>query len=91
VHAAVYLQRSLPPTTRWGSCIILGKARLITITDQEIIDAARALSRPSGQQLLLVLSHVLDKGLVRDNQIQELGTFDGAVVPDENFYLYLIE
>jgi len=69
---------------RRGSSIIWDQTRLTTITDQEIIDAARALSRPSGQHILLVLSHGLDEGLVRDNQIQELGTFDGAVVPDEN-------
>ena len=50
-------------------------------------DAARALSRPSGQPLLLVLGHQLDEGMVGDNQMSELGTFDGAVVPDENFHL----
>ena len=61
------------------------------MSDQEIIDAARALSRPSGQHLLLVLSHGLDEALVRDNQIQELGNFDGAVVPDESFHLYLLD
>lgn len=51
----------------------------------------RALSRPSGQHLLLVLSHRLDEGLVRDNQMRELGISDGAVVPDENFHLYLLD
>jgi len=80
-----------PQSKRWSSYIIWDQTRLTAITDQEIIDAARALSRPSGQHLLLVLSQVLDEGLVRDNQMSELGTFDGAVVPDENFYLYLLE
>jgi hypothetical protein len=59
--------------------------------DQEIIDAARALSRPSGQQLLLVLSHRLDEGTVRDNHIKALGNFAGAVVTNEKFRLYLLD
>ena len=80
-----------PQSKRWGSYIIWDKTRLTRITDQEIIDAARALSRPSGQHILLALSHALDEGMVRDNTIQELGTFDGAVAPDENFHLYLLE
>jgi len=80
-----------PEAKRRGSYIIWDKTRLATITDQEIIDAARALSRPSGQHLLLVLGHELDEGMVRDNQMSELGTFDGAVVPDENFLLYLLD
>ena len=80
-----------PQAKRWGSYIIWDKARLTRITDQEIIDAARALSRPSGQHLLLVLSHGLDEAMVRDNRIQELETFDGAVAPEENFHLYLLE
>jgi len=29
--------------------------------------------------------------MVRENQIKEFGTFDGAVVPDDNFHLYLLE
>jgi hypothetical protein len=80
-----------PQSKRWGSYIIWDKTRLTRITDQEIIDAARALSRPSGQHIQLVLSHELDEGMVRDNQMSELGTYDGAVVPDENFHLYLLE
>lgn len=80
-----------PQSKRWGSYIIWDKTRLTRITDQEIIDAARTLSRPSSQQLLLVLSHRLDDVLVRDNQIQELATFDGAVAPEENFHLYLLD
>jgi hypothetical protein len=80
-----------PQSNRWGSYIIWDKTRLNRITDQEIIDAARTLSRPSSQQLLLVLSHKLDDVLVRDNQIQELETFDGAVAPEENFHLYLLD
>ena len=80
-----------PQAKRWGSYIIWDKARLTRITDQEIIDAARALSRPSGQHLLLVLSHGLDEAMVRNNQIQELETFDGAVAPEENFHLYLLD
>jgi hypothetical protein len=80
-----------PEAKRWGSYIIWDKTRLTRITDQEIIDAARALSRPSGQHLLLVLSHELGEGLVRGNQMKELGNFDGAVVPDENFHLYLLD
>jgi hypothetical protein len=59
--------------------------------DQAIIDAARALFRPSGRLLLLVLSHELDEGMVRDNQMRELAAFDGAVVPAENFHLYLLD
>ena len=70
-----------PQSKRWGSSIIWDKTRLTTITDQEIIDAARTLSPPSSQQLLLVLSHRLNAGMVRDNQIQVLATFDGAVAP----------
>jgi hypothetical protein len=80
-----------PQSKRWGSYIIWDKIRLTRITDQEIIDAARTLSRPSSQHLLLVLSHRLDDVLVRDNQIQELGSFDGAVAPEENFHLYLLD
>ena len=80
-----------PQAKRWGSYIIWDKTRLTRITDQEIIDAARTLSRPSSQQLLLVLSQRLDDVLVRDNQIQELATFDGAVAPEENFHLYLLD
>ena len=80
-----------PQAKRWGSYTIWDQARLTTITDQEIIDAARALPRPSGQHILLVLSQGLDEGMVRDNQIQELGSFVGAVAPDENFHLYLLQ
>lgn len=56
-----------------------------------LMPLTRALSRPSGQHLLLVLSHRLDEGLIRDNQMRELGIFDGAVVPEENFHLYLLD
>jgi hypothetical protein len=29
--------------------------------------------------------------MVRDNQMRELAAFDGAVVPAENFHLYLLD
>jgi hypothetical protein len=56
-----------------------------------LMPLTRALSRPSGQHILLVLSHGLDEGLVRDNQMKKVGAFDGAVVPDENFHRYLLD
>ena len=80
-----------PQAKRWGSYIIWDRRRRTKITDQEIIDAARALSRPSGQQLVLVLSHRLPTGIIRDNQIEELGNFAGDVVTDETFRLYLLD
>ena len=80
-----------PQAKRWGSYTIWDQTRLTKITDQEIIDAARTLFHPSGQHILLVLSRGLDEGMVRDNQIQELGSFVGAVAPEENFHLYLLD
>jgi len=80
-----------PQAKRWGPYTIWDKTRLTKITDQEIIDAARTLPRPSGQHILLVLNRGLDEGMIRDNQIQELGSFVGAVAPEENFHLYLLD
>jgi hypothetical protein len=80
-----------PQAKRWRSYMFWDQRRQTRIMDQEIIDAARALSRPSGQPLVLVLSHRLPKGIIRDNQIEELGNFAGAVVTDETFRLYLLD
>ena len=89
--ASAQKQFYYPQSKRWRSYIVWDQRRQTRIMDQEIIDAARALSRPSGQQLLLVLSHRLDEGTVRDNHIKALGNFAGAVVTNEKFRLYLLD
>ncbi|MBL9209804.1 MAG: hypothetical protein JNL92_05010 [Opitutaceae bacterium] len=80
-----------PQSQRWGSYIIWNQTRLAPITDQELIDAARALPRRPGQPVLLVLNRSFDEDLIRGNRLRLLGAFTGAVVGDENYHLYQVD
>jgi len=75
MHPALWQLLLMPLTRAFGTPIAMQVLHLLI----------------AGQNLLLVLSHELDEGLVRGNQIKELGNSDGAVVPDENFHLYLFD
>ena len=90
---ATSVQREIyyPQSGKWGSYIIWNQARLHEPTEQDMIDAARALPRQPGQKLLLILNRELDDAIARRNRVTPLGKFTGAVVPDENFALYQLE
>jgi len=80
-----------PQSQRWGSYIIWNQARLAPITDQGLIESARALPRRPDQAVLLVLNRKLGEDLVRGNRLRPLGAFTGTVVRDENYHLYQLD
>lgn len=81
-------QMYYPQSRRWGSYIIWNQDRLRMVSDDELINEARALPHRSGQHRLLVLNRSLEIRTVEEYGLVKLGTFSGAIVPDENFHLY---
>lgn len=89
--SSVQRQIYYPQSQRWGSYIIWNQKRLTPVSDQELIDSARALPRGPAQPVLLVLNRRLERDLILANRLTELGAFADAVVPDENYHLYQLE
>lgn len=77
-----------PQSGRWGSYTIWDQRRLAELTAAEIVAAARALPRPPDKRVILILNHRLAEGLASSLGLAKRAEFTGAIVEDENFFLY---
>jgi len=89
-------QAYYPQGDRFGSYFRFDKQRRIAITEQEVVDKARQLeahelTEGKSQGVLIILTKPLRDDLVQASKLQKIGEFTGAIVPDENFYIYLFE
>ena len=85
-----------PQGDRFGSFVRYDKQGTMKITDQEVVDKARQLEAQQltdgkSQGVLIILNKPLGDDLVQASKLQKIGEFTGAIVPDENFYLYSLE
>jgi hypothetical protein len=80
-----------PQAGRWGSYIVWDVRRLARPTVEEIFASARALPRREGQRVILVLNYHLGDTLVAGCRLKALASFRGAIVEDENFWLYEVD
>ena len=77
-----------PQAGRAGSYIIWDQRRLAEPTAAEVIEAARALPRRAGQRVILILNYRLGEAIVSTHWLRKVAEFTGAIVEDENFFLY---
>ena len=85
-----------PQGDRFGSFVRYDKQGTMKITDQEVVDKARQLEAQQltdgkSQGVLIILNKPLGDDLVQASKLKKIGEFTGAIVPDENFYLYSLE
>jgi hypothetical protein len=85
-----------PQGDRFGSYVIWDKKRTLKLTEKDVVDKARRLKtlQPDGKSegvLLIVNYEPLDNDLVQAEKLQEIGQFTGAILRDEDFYLYSLE
>jgi hypothetical protein len=79
-HPCYYLQRE-----EWGSYIIWDKKRP-EITPRDTIERANKFVDKNGSSLMITI-----QPLSNISNIELINSFSGAIVPDENYYLYLVE
>lgn len=79
-----------PQSRRWGSYVIWNRDRTTKPSDAELVQAARALPRPEGQRVILVLDRPLEREGGAPAGVALLAAFTGAIT-DENFHLYQID
>jgi hypothetical protein len=79
-----------PQSRRWGSYVVWNRARTATVTEVELVAAARELPRKEGQRVVLVLDRPLDTGDGLPAGVTFLAAFTGAIT-DENFHLYQVD
>ena len=89
-------QAYYPQGDRFGSYFRFDKQRRKTIREQECVDKARQLEAQQltdgkSQGVLIILNKPLGDDLVQASKLQKIGEFTGAIVPDENFYIYSFE
>jgi hypothetical protein len=86
---AGYLRRSLyyPQGRRWGSYTKWDYQRIEILTDAEFL--ARAESEANKQPMVTILDHPLEKTLINQHGLAPLGDFQGALVGDENYFIYM--
>lgn len=73
---------------RTGSFVVWDKARLVRVPDEEAIKKAVELADQHRENVLLVLNRELDQAA--PGSLCMLASFTGAIVKDEDFYLYLV-
>jgi hypothetical protein len=88
-------QAYYPQADRFGSYVRWDKQRL-EITEQEVVDKARQLEAHEltdgkSQGLLIILNEPLSDDLVQASKLQKIAEFTGAIVKDENFYIYSLK
>jgi hypothetical protein len=89
-------QAYYPQADRFGSYVRWDKQRRPEITEQEVVDKARQLEAhelidSKNQGLLIILNEPLRDDLVQANKLQKIGEFTGAIIKNENFYIYSLE
>jgi hypothetical protein len=89
-------QAYYPQADRFGSYVRWDKQRRLEITEQEVVDKARQLEAheltdDKDQGPLIILNEPLRDDLVQASKLQKLGEFTGAIVKDENFYIYSLK
>ena len=97
-HPALWQLLLMPLTRAFGAAIAMQVLNLLVATATVYL-LVRWSPFTRLQKVLLSFGYipflfVFDAGtagLLTDNQMKELGAFDGAVVTDENFHLYLLD
>lgn len=76
-----------PASRRMGSFLVLNQERKTELELGELVAQAKGLSRQSHRDTLLLLNQELPQG---EFPVIPLEKFTRSLVPDENFYLYLV-
>lgn len=76
---------------REGSFIRWDIKRVTEADESDVLSQARALADRTGGKVLMILNHPLSFDLAAQRTIRPLASFTGAIMADENFYLYLYE
>jgi hypothetical protein len=85
-----------PQGDRFGSYVRLDKQRNLGITEKEVVDKARQLKAREltdgkTEGVLIIFNKPLGNDLVQASKLQKIEEFTGAIVRDENFYIYSFE
>jgi hypothetical protein len=85
-----------PQGNRFGSYGRWDKQGLVDITEKEVVDEARQLKARrltdgKSEGVLIIFNKPLGNDLVQAGKLQKIGEFTGAIVKDENFYIYSFE
>jgi hypothetical protein len=89
-------QAYYPQGNRFGSYVRWNKERDVELTQKEVVDEAhqlraRELADGKSKDVLIIFNKALGNDLVRASKLQKIGEFAGAIVWDENFYIYSLE
>jgi hypothetical protein len=87
---AGYLERPIyyPRGRRFGTFIIWNQARNRKPNVREILTDAMELASRNGRDVLIILNRPLNIAPAERRNVRDLAQFTGAIVDDEEFYLY---
>ena len=79
-----------PRGSRLGSFVRWDKARTHSVSNRDVIEAAKALSDEKSQEVLIISNSSLSANQIAAYNLSFLVKFTGSVVGDEGFHLYLM-
>lgn len=90
---SAYLDRPIyvPRFERWVTYTPWIEAAHRETGMNEIMAAAERLSRETGREYLIALDYPLNEGSLRTRRLRRVAVFGGAIVGDENFFLYQLD
>jgi len=85
-----------PQGNRFGSYVRWDRQRNVQITEKEVVDEARQLKAREltdgkSENVLIIFYKPLGNDLIQASKVQKMVEFTGAIVGDENFYIYSLE
>lgn len=84
-------QAYYPRGARFGSFVVWDKSGAENVPDQEVVEQAEALGDRLGEDVLVLTNRPLEQAVVESYPLVKLTHFSGSTVPDESFFLYLLE
>ena len=75
---------------RSGSFVRWDNLRNHPVSDEQVVQRAKAFRDEQKRDVLIIMNQALDKELVAQNGLTELVKFTGSTVGNEGFYLYLM-
>jgi hypothetical protein len=85
-----------PQANRFGSYVRWDKQRNVDLTEKEVVDEARQLrarelTDGKSEGVLIIVNKPLGNDLIQAGKVQKIAEFTGAIIRDENFYIYSLE
>ena len=90
---AAYLNRPIyyPANGRSGTYIVFDRERKRELTNEQLIEAIDKFISQERRDVLLVLNRKPSPVVLSAFDVQSLGTFSGAIVIDETYWLFLVK